>query len=53
MGLVYDLKQFPANEIKRGMLDMKEKNLIKEKENINYGVDLQTLPFWTMDEYER
>eukprot|EP01083_Nonionella_stella_P055288 145883_1 len=51
IGAVYELNQFDANEIKRGMLDMREKNLVKEKESVNYGVDIGTLPVWTMDEY--
>ena len=52
-GLAYDLKTFSDNEIKRGILDMKEKNLLKEKESVDYGVDIKTLPVWTMDEFEK
>ena len=52
IGLAYDLKEFSDNEIRRGLLDMKEKKLLIEKETINYGINVNTLPIWTLDEYK-
>ena len=53
IGLAWDLKEFSDNEIKRGILDMKQKNLLKEKETIDYGVNIDTLPVWTMEEFKQ
>ena len=50
MGFARNLNKFPINEIRKGEIDMIEKKLSQEKENINYGVDPLTLPIWTKDE---
>ena len=52
IGLAYDLNQFSDNEIKRGILDMRQKKLLQEKQSVDYGVNIATLPIWTMDEYQ-
>eukprot|EP01083_Nonionella_stella_P061646 160591_1 len=52
IGLAYDLQTFPSNEITRSEIDMKEKRLNEEKKSINYGVDLNTLPTWTDNQFK-
>eukprot|EP01084_Bolivina_argentea_P309969 536226_1 len=52
-GVTYDLNKFPENEIIKGELDMIEKDLMLQKSKINYGVDIDTLPIWTKEEFEK
>ncbi|PVU86182.1 hypothetical protein BB561_006791 [Smittium simulii] len=51
LGLAYDLKTFPENEIKKGYIEMKFKELNKIKSTIDYGTPLEKLPTFTMDEF--
>ena len=49
IGLVYQLNTFEENEILRGELDMKQKQLNCLKSKINYGRDVVLLPVWSMN----
>ncbi|KAI9346976.1 hypothetical protein BDR26DRAFT_817656 [Obelidium mucronatum] len=44
IGLTYNLKTFPANEIEKGRLMMQEKKVNEYKKTLDYGVPLEELP---------
>ena len=50
-GFAKDLNKFPENEILKGEIDMIEKKIVERKETINYGIPINTLPIWTMSEF--
>jgi stearoyl-CoA desaturase (delta-9 desaturase) len=50
VGLAYDLKRFPENEVRKGSYSMKYKKLMTEKKSINWGIDLKTLPTYSMED---
>jgi len=50
VGLAYDLKTFPENEVRKGSFMIKEKLLNLEKKEINWGVDLKDLPTFSLEE---
>ena len=52
IGLAYDLNEFEYNEIKRGELDMKLKNIQKQQEKLNYGKPVELLPVWNNSRLE-
>jgi stearoyl-CoA desaturase (delta-9 desaturase) len=43
LGLTYDLKRFPENEIIKGELQMQEKKIKREMEKLNWGVPTEKL----------
>ncbi|KAL7754441.1 stearoyl-CoA 9-desaturase [Sorochytrium milnesiophthora] len=45
-GLTYNLRKFPENEVQKGKLQMLEKNLVKWRSQINWGVSTDKLPLW-------
>ncbi|KAI9274165.1 stearoyl-CoA desaturase [Sporodiniella umbellata] len=51
-GLAYELKEFPANEVNKGIIFMKEKKIKAEKAKLNYGTPLKDLPVYTWDEFQ-
>jgi len=51
-GLTYNLKKFSPNEIKKGILIMKQKKLDKEKKTLKWGPTKDTLPAYTWKEIE-
>lgn len=53
LGLAYDLKRFPENEIKKGALYMQEKSIASQKAMLNYGTPLNELPVYDWDEFQR
>lgn len=53
LGLTYDLKRFPANEIEKGRLQMKEKAVKRELSKLNWGPDVLSMPLFTMDDVKR
>ncbi|KAJ9063395.1 stearoyl-CoA 9-desaturase [Entomophthora muscae] len=53
VGLTYDLKIFPDNEVRKGELLMKEKNLNKVRATINWGVPIETLPVISFEQYQK
>ncbi|KAF7732108.1 hypothetical protein EC973_006363 [Apophysomyces ossiformis] len=52
IGLTYNLKTFPSNEIEKGRLQMVEKRVILEKGQLDFGRSLKELPIYTMQEYQ-
>ncbi|KAI7865607.1 stearoyl-CoA desaturase [Spinellus fusiger] len=53
LGLAYDLKTFPTNEIIKGHVQMQEKKLAQVKSGIKYGTPIQDLPVYTWEEYQK
>ncbi|KAI0242549.1 stearoyl-CoA 9-desaturase [Massospora cicadina] len=51
LGLTYDLKIFPENEVRKGEFLMKEKKLNQCRATINWGVPVETLPSISFDQY--
>ncbi|KAK9703997.1 hypothetical protein K7432_010430 [Basidiobolus ranarum] len=52
VGLTYNLKCFPKNEITKGQVQMAEKKIGDIKKTLNWGKPLTELPQYTMKEYE-
>ncbi|KAJ1987282.1 stearoyl-CoA 9-desaturase [Dimargaris cristalligena] len=52
LGLAYNLRTFPENEIRKGALMIKEKRLNEIKATIKYGPPADKLPQYTRSEYE-
>ncbi|RUP52091.1 delta-9 desaturase [Jimgerdemannia flammicorona] len=52
IGLAYDLKKFPQNEVVKGQVYMAEKKINKIKEDLNWGVPIHKLPVFTWDEFQ-
>jgi stearoyl-CoA desaturase (delta-9 desaturase) len=50
LGLAYDLKRFPDNEISKGVLLMDEKVINEKKKKLNWGKDLKELPSYSKEE---
>jgi len=53
LGLTYELKEFPANEVTKGQLHMKQKKLDQEKAKIMYPGPIQSLPEWNWTEIKQ
>ncbi|OLY81015.1 Acyl-CoA desaturase [Smittium mucronatum] len=51
LGLAYDLKTFPKNEIEKGYIEMRLKELHKLQAQIDYGVALEKLPVISHGEF--
>lgn len=52
LGLAYDLKEFPSNEVTKGQIFMAEKRIQAQKEKLDYGVPLSKLPIYTWKEFQ-
>ncbi|KAI7855985.1 delta-9 desaturase [Circinella umbellata] len=52
LGLAYDLKTFPANEVTKGKIQMQEKKINAIKSRLEYGTPIQDLPVFTWDEFQ-
>ncbi|KAI9319422.1 delta-9 desaturase [Dichotomocladium elegans] len=52
VGLAYDLKTFPSNEITKGQIQMQEKKIAAIKRTLTYGTKLEDLPVFTWDEFQ-
>jgi len=50
IGLTYKLRVFPSNEIEKGKIHMKEKQIARAKSNIVYPPPVDTLPLMTWSE---
>ncbi|KAL6074631.1 Acyl-CoA desaturase [Balamuthia mandrillaris] len=50
VGLTYDLKLFSKETIAKGKLQMKEKQLIRERERLHWGPPEETLPYYTEEQ---
>ena len=51
LGLAYDLKQFRANEIEKGRLQMVQKKLDQKRAKLDWGVPLEQLPVLEWEEF--
>jgi len=52
-GLTFDLKRFPANEIEKGRLQMRQKRINHALSKLHWGPDVNTLPLFTHDDVKR
>ncbi|KAI8141452.1 delta-9 desaturase [Fennellomyces sp. T-0311] len=52
IGLAYELKQFPANEVTKGKIQMQEKKIAAIKEGLTYGTKMEDLPVFSWDEFQ-
>ncbi|KAJ3016019.1 UNVERIFIED_CONTAM: hypothetical protein HDU68_012463, partial [Siphonaria sp. JEL0065] len=50
VGLTYNLKCFPSNEIEKGRIFMQEKKIADAKRKLDYGVPVEQLPEFTFTE---
>ncbi|KAJ2270299.1 stearoyl-CoA 9-desaturase, partial [Coemansia sp. RSA 370] len=51
MGLAYDLKTFPANEIEKGQIQMRMKELEMKRAKLSFGTPVNKLPVFTEEEF--
>lgn len=51
LGLAYDLKTFPQNEIEKGRLQQIQKKLDQKRASLNWGTPLEQLPVVSWDDY--
>lgn len=51
-GLTSNLKRFPENEVRKGMVIMKQKTLDKEKASLDWGTPINELPVLTFEEFQ-
>ena len=51
LGLAYNLKQFRANEIKKGRVQQLEKVVHQKRAEVNWGIPLDQLPVMEWDDY--
>ncbi|TPX37518.1 hypothetical protein SmJEL517_g00547 [Synchytrium microbalum] len=51
VGLTYNLKQFPENEIVKGRIQMQEKKIAELKKKLNWGKPLDQLPEWEWTQF--
>jgi len=52
IGITYDLKRFPENEIIKGQLQMLEKKINSRKATLKWGPSRELLPLYTLQEVE-
>ncbi|CAO3671125.1 unnamed protein product [Umbelopsis ramanniana] len=52
VGLTYDLKVFPANEMAKGRIYMEEKKIEAQKKKLKWGIPLEQLPVFSWDEFQ-
>ena len=52
VGLTYELKQFPSNEITKGKIQMQEKKIMAIKKGLKYGTKIEDLPVFSWDEFQ-
>jgi stearoyl-CoA desaturase (Delta-9 desaturase) len=53
LGLAYNLKRFPENEIKKGELQMIRKRLDRNMHKLEWGMHPDEMPTFTMEEVKR
>lgn len=53
LGLTFDLKRFPDNEIEKGRLQMSQKRLENKMSGLNWGLPVEELPLFTKDDIKR
>ncbi|KAG0173613.1 hypothetical protein DFQ28_008253 [Apophysomyces sp. BC1034] len=52
VGLAYDLKVFPTNEVNKGRIQMQEKKILAAKRSLKFGTPISELPVFTWEEYQ-
>ncbi|KAI9024991.1 delta-9 desaturase [Phycomyces nitens] len=52
LGLAYDLKTFPTNEISKGRIQMQEQKIQKIKRDLKFGTPIHELPVYTWEEFQ-
>jgi len=52
IGLAYELKRFPENEVRKGRVTMLEKQVDEEKSKLDWGKDASELPEYTLEEFK-
>ncbi|KAI9357251.1 hypothetical protein DFJ73DRAFT_198855 [Zopfochytrium polystomum] len=52
VGLTYDLKMFPENEIIKGRIQMEQKKIDEIKARLDWGVPIEKLPTLTFEEIQ-
>lgn len=50
VGVTYDLKRFPSNEILKGAVQMRQKRLNQDKAKLNWGPAVDSLPTFTWEQ---
>ncbi|KAL1919504.1 uncharacterized protein VTP21DRAFT_2197 [Calcarisporiella thermophila] len=53
LGLAYNLKKFPENEVQRGLINMMQKKLDIKRAKLSWGIPINTLPTITFEELKR
>lgn len=51
LGLAYNLKTFPQNEIEKGRLQQQQKKLDQKRATLNWGIPLENLPVISWDDF--
>lgn len=51
LGLAYNLKTFPQNEIEKGRLQQQQKKLDQKRSTLDWGKPLETLPVISWDDF--
>ena len=51
VGLAYDLKTFPSNEIEKGRFQQQQKKLDRRRAQLDWGVPLKQLPVISWDDF--
>ncbi|KAH8651108.1 acyl-CoA desaturase 1 [Xylariales sp. PMI_506] len=51
VGLAYDLKEFPSNEIEKGRIQQLQKKLDQKRATLDWGIPIDKLPLLSWDEY--
>ncbi|EMR09776.1 hypothetical protein PNEG_01960 [Pneumocystis murina B123] len=53
IGLAYNLKEFPSNEVQKGILQQKQKKLDRWKAKLDWGTPLDQLPIIEFEEFQK
>ncbi|KAI9323216.1 stearoyl-CoA desaturase [Dichotomocladium elegans] len=52
IGLAYELKTFPSNEVTKSIVQMQEKKILACKKGLAYGPNIEDLPVFTWEEFQ-
>ncbi|TGZ84914.1 hypothetical protein EX30DRAFT_337366 [Ascodesmis nigricans] len=53
LGLAYDLKQFPANEIEKGRVQQLQKKIDRKRATLDWGIPLEQLPVLEFEDFQK
>lgn len=51
LGLAFDLKTFPSNEVEKGRLQQAQKKLNQQRAKLDWGIPLERLPVLSWDDF--